>query len=43
MKNSEGRRDKTCRLDYLLKALNCLGKFLQIVQTGYTLLKHLGV
>jgi len=43
MTNSEGRKSKGNRLDYLLKSLDCLGKLLQIVQTGFTLLKHLGV
>jgi hypothetical protein len=43
MTNSEGRKPKGDRLSSLLKVLDCLGKLLQIVQTGFTLLKHLGV
>ena len=30
-------------MDTLLKALNCFGKFLQIIQTGLFLMKHLGM
>ena len=32
---------KAGRMDTLLKVLDCLGKFLQIVRTGYSLFKHL--
>jgi hypothetical protein len=41
-KPRESRSVTTGRLDTLLKALNCLGKVLQIAQAGATLLKHLG-
>jgi hypothetical protein len=33
---------KSGRMDTLLKALTCLSKILQIVQTGFILFKHLG-
>ena len=42
MKNSERRRSKDSRLDYLLKVLDCLGKLLQISLAGLSLLKRLG-
>ncbi len=31
---------KASRMDTLLEALDCLGKLLQIVKTGFFLLKH---
>jgi len=40
-KTENHSRAKTGAMDTLLKALNCLGKILQIAQAGIFLLKHL--
>jgi len=43
MNNSRGHSPaKADWMDTLLKALACLSKLLQIVQTGFVLFKHFG-